>query len=42
VVRELPSQRADAWNRIAAHTYTLPVVRELPSQLADASGDLTW
>jgi hypothetical protein len=29
-------------NRIAVHTYAVPVVRELPSQPADASSDLAW
>jgi hypothetical protein len=29
-------------NRIAVHSYAVPVVRELPSQPADTSSDLTW
>jgi hypothetical protein len=29
-------------DRIAIHTYAVPVVRELPSQPADASSDLAW
>jgi hypothetical protein len=32
-------QRGD---RIAVHTYTVPVVRETPSQPPNASGDRTW
>jgi hypothetical protein len=29
-------------DRVAVHTYAVPVVRELPSQPADAPNDLTW
>ncbi len=29
-------------DRIAVHTYAVPVVRELPSQPADAPNDHTW
>jgi hypothetical protein len=29
-------------DRVATHTYKVPVVRELPAQPADAPGDLTW
>ena len=29
-------------DRVAAHTYAMPVVRELPSQPADDPNDLTW
>ena len=41
-VRELDESAVFDRDRVAVHTYAMPVVRELPSQPADASDDLTW